>query len=169
MLALIRQEAPRVSHRPQRKEQLNVAPKPPAIPATFVPEKRYPESKGAEECVWSLGGWSLRGEGVALLDARVLRYYNYMGEFRKGRLCGRGTYTFALGGTCTGEWRDNRQNGRAMATCVGGNVWWSMRLCRAVLVVVVVLTGVWQVQEWRFVRRRVAGRQVQWARHHAIP
>lgn len=94
VIAMVREEPPAFVHVPQAKETINLAPRPPAQPGTFVPAERHDESKGCEE------------------------YYNYVGNYRKGRLHGRGTYTFALGGTCTGEWKDNRQNGRALATCV---------------------------------------------------
>ena len=103
---MIREEPPAFVHVPQAKETINLAPRPPAQPGTFVPAERHDESKGCEE------------------------YYNYVGTYRKGRLQGRGTYTFALGGTCTGEWKGNRQNGRALATYVMQprlhRPWWSL-------------------------------------------
>lgn len=54
VIALIREEPAAFVHQPQSRRTINVAPKPPSIPATFVPQKQYAESKGAEECVFGL-------------------------------------------------------------------------------------------------------------------
>jgi len=35
----------------------------------------------------------------------------YVGAFREGRKCGKGTYFYADGRTWQGQWKDNRQNG----------------------------------------------------------
>lgn len=48
VIAAIRMEPPAHVHQPQPTETINLHPRPPAQPGTFVPEKQYPASKGCE-------------------------------------------------------------------------------------------------------------------------
>mmetsp|Transcript_19358 Transcript_19358/g.68495 ORF Transcript_19358/g.68495 Transcript_19358/m.68495 type:complete len:430 (+) Transcript_19358:279-1568(+) len=71
----------------QHPLEIGDEPRPGAVPGSWTNPRRNTNSKGAED------------------------FFHYRGEWRRGKMSGTGTYTFALGGTYHGHWRENRQSG----------------------------------------------------------
>lgn len=82
-----------------------------------------PSPKPKETITWS-GSCSnglAQGRGVLqwFTDGKAMDRYD--GEYRDGKVNGRGVYTSARGNRYDGEWRDGQQNGRGVYTWANGN------------------------------------------------
>ncbi len=113
------EEAAGLGHHQQRKRRLTW--RPPSVDEetgeVYEGEWQGTVRSGHGICAYAFGnlyegGWKdgkENGTGVLMTGTRQVIYE---GEWSDGRLCGRGTYHFKDGSTCSGDWRDNMRHGK---------------------------------------------------------